>query len=188
MEKVVFGALLGATIGFGAGYMGSRAGGACPIMCNPYVASIFGAVIGVLLAGGVGAKAPAYTPSEHLVKVKTGEEFQQSVLDAKGPVLVDFSSAGCRYCRKLEPVVHSVADRYAGRVTVVYVSVADVPELGRQYGISAYPTLILFNNGRQWADPVVGYQDEAALAAFLDRHVPAAEVPGPEGPAGAEGS
>ena len=167
MEKLIFGGLLGATLGFAVGMMGARAGGACPIMCNPYIACIFGGVIGAAVAGGLGTRPAAFTPSPHLVQVRSQEEFEREVLKAEGPVLVDFTTTGCSWCRKLEPVVHALADRYEGRVRVVIANVADVPKAAAAYGLEGFPTLILFRNGAP-GEPIVGYRDEQALSRFLD--------------------
>jgi thioredoxin 1 len=167
MERLVLVVLLGATIGFGIGYMGSRAGGACPIMCNPYIAAAFGAVVGALLAGGMGSRVPEYTPSPHLREIKSEEAFRQEVLEAEGLVLVDFSSPGCPWCVKLEPVIHSIADRYAGRVRVAYVNVRDVPGAQRTFDLGGYPTLMLFRDGQQVAKEM-GYRPESDVAALVE--------------------
>ena len=95
-ERLIFGVLLGATIGFGVGMLGARAGGACPIMCNPYIACVFGALMGALLANA--ARPPAqFTPSPYLLTIESRAAFERDVLQSDKPVLVEFYAPGCRF-------------------------------------------------------------------------------------------
>ncbi len=181
MEKIIFGGLLGATVGFVIGWAGARSGGSCPFLCNPYIAAMLLGVVGAAVASGLGprARATAYTPSKHLISVESKDEFDLMVLQAEGPVLVDFTRPDCSWCDKLEPVVHALADRYAGLVGIAKVGVQDVPEVREQYGLKAYPTLILFEDGRE-VDRLRGYEDEPTLTEWLDHHAPQpAEPSGP---------
>ena len=175
--RIVFGVLLGATAGFAVGYFGQKAGGACPLMCNPYGGAIFGAVVGGLIAGTLGAGAPSYTPSPHLVLVESPSGFEEKVLHSERPALVEFYSPLCPPCKRMEPTMHSLADRFAGRLVVAKVNAADLNELAERYRIQAVPTIIVFKDGEQLVREV-GYQSEEKLAALLEAHVPA--VPEPE--------
>lgn len=51
--KIVLGVLIGGGVGFLLGYFGRCASGTCPLMSNPYIGTIFGAVIGAIIAGGL---------------------------------------------------------------------------------------------------------------------------------------
>lgn len=177
MEKIVLGVLVGAAAGFAVGYMAMRAGGSCPIMCNPYMACAFGAVMGGAIAAGVGGAAPSYTPSPHLIRVENEEAFDKAVLQDEGPVLVDFSSTRCYWCGRLEPVVHALADRYAGRMRVVEFNVDRAPSVIQRHGIEGFPMLILFKGGKE-VERVLGYRDERAMAALLDPFAPETQAPG----------
>jgi len=171
-SRIVFGILLGATIGFAAGYLSFRAGGACPILCNPYRGAIFGAVVGALLAASLRDKIPSYTPSPHLLSIETAEAFEQEVLQADRPVLVEFYTPACRHCRRLEPVVHSLADRFAGRATIAKLDGGALRDISRRYRIRAVPALLLFVGGQE-VDRTVGYQREEKLAALIEQYAPA---------------
>ena len=94
------------------------------------------------------------------------ERFDQDVLGAAGPVLVEFFATWCGGCRRFAPVLEKLAEELEGRVPVVKVNADENPELVRRYGVSSTPTLVLFTGGR----PVgvqVGAQDADAVLALL---------------------
>ena len=76
----------------------------------------------------------------------TKENFEQEVLQAKEPVLVDFWASWCGPCQMVGPVVEEVA----GEVTdakICKVNVDEQPELARQFRVMSIPTLMVFKNG-----------------------------------------
>jgi thioredoxin 1 len=82
--------------------------------------------------------------------VSVGElEFESEVLAAKGLVLVDFTAKWCAPCRALEPIVEHIASH--GRVKVVRVDGDDAPLLSARYHVRAFPTLVVFDAGREVA-------------------------------------
>ncbi len=99
--------------------------------------------------------------------VLTTQNFQQEVLDATEPVLVDFWGAWCRPCHALAPVLERVADALPN-VKIGKVNVDEQPSLSGEYKIQALPTLLFFKNG-QVVDRLVGLQNEATLVSNLER-------------------
>jgi len=98
--------------------------------------------------------------------------FQNEVLDAEKPVLVDFWAPWCGPCRMLAPIVEKVAEKNAG-VKFVKLNTDENPTLAGQYHVSGIPCLILFKGG-QVVDRIVGYVPEATIASMLAKHAAAA--------------
>lgn len=96
----------------------------------------------------------------------TAENFDQAVLQAKEPVLVDFWATWCGPCRMLAPVVAELAEEKAGELTVGKVNVDEAPELAARFGIVSIPTLILFRNGES-VKKTIGYCTKEELNEFI---------------------
>ena len=179
--RIVFGLLLGATAGFAVGYFAQKAGGTCVLTCNPYGGAIFGAAVGALIASALSQRTPSYTPSPHLVSIESTEAFDETVVHGDRPALVEFYATRCPHCRRMEPIIHSLADRFAGRLVVAKVNADDLQELARRYRIQGVPTMIVFKDGHE-VTRTTGYQPEADLTALLEPHLPAAPEPVDEHP------
>ena len=74
--------------------------------------------------------------------------FENEVINADKPVLLDFWASWCGPCKMLSPVLSEIADEYADVIRVAKVNVDDEPELAMKFKVSSIPMLVLFKNGR----------------------------------------
>ncbi len=97
----------------------------------------------------------------------TDSNFNDEVLKAETPVLVDFWAEWCGPCRMVGPVVEELAGDYNGKVKVGKVDVDSNPQISMQYGIRSIPSLLIFKNG-EVVDQIVGAVPKAHLQKHLD--------------------
>ena len=96
----------------------------------------------------------------------TDAEFEEKVLKAEGPVLVDFWAEWCGPCKAIAPALEEIAGEMSDSLSVAKVDVDSNPSTPARYGIRGIPTLILFKDG-EVADTKVGVLPKARLAAWL---------------------
>jgi thioredoxin 1 len=104
--------------------------------------------------------------SEHIVHV-TDASFEQDVLKAGQPVLVDFWAEWCGPCKMIAPMLDEVAGDYKDRLLIAKINIDENPKTPQRFNVRGIPTLILFKNG-QVEGQKVGALRKPDLAAFLD--------------------
>ena len=92
----------------------------------------------------------------------TDADFEEKVLNAPRPVLVDFWAAWCGPCKMVAPEMEKIAQKYAGQVDVVKVDVDANPGLSRAFNIMSIPTIAFFQPGKQPMG-VVGFRPAEQL-------------------------
>jgi len=78
----------------------------------------------------------------------TDSSFKADVLDAPGPVLVDFWAEWCGPCKMIAPALEDLAKDKAGNLTVAKINIDENPKTPGQYGVRGIPTLMLFKDGK----------------------------------------
>lgn len=104
--------------------------------------------------------------SDNIVHV-TDASFEDEVLNANGPVLVDFWAEWCGPCKMIAPVLEEIAGDYADKLKVCKMDVDANPDTAPKYNVKGIPTMILFKNGNADARKV-GAVSKSQLSAFID--------------------
>jgi len=104
------------------------------------------------------------------IQTFTEANFQQAVLQASQPVLVDFTAEWCGPCHMLEPVVAALNAEWDGAVKVGHLDADDNTALVMQYGVLGLPTLILFKDGRP-VERLTGFARRERILSKLTPHL-----------------
>jgi thioredoxin 1 len=97
----------------------------------------------------------------------TDSSFKTDVLDADGPVLVDFWAEWCGPCRMIGPALEELSDELGAKVTITKLNIDENPDAPAQYGVRGIPTMILFNAGAPAATKV-GAAPKSQLKGWLE--------------------
>ena len=100
----------------------------------------------------------------------TDSSFDQEVLNADGPVLVDYWAEWCGPCKMIAPIIDEIADEYGDRLKVTKLDIDSNMSTPQQYSIRGIPTLMIFRDGKVQATKV-GAMTKGQLKAFVEEVV-----------------
>ncbi len=107
--------------------------------------------------------------SEHVHYI-SDDSFEQEVLQAGVPVLVDYWADWCGPCKMISPILDEIAKEYAGKLKVCKLNIDENQATPPKFGIRGIPTLMLFKNGNVEATKV-GALSKSQLTAFVDSNI-----------------
>ena len=93
-------------------------------------------------------------------------DWQEKVLDAGKPVLVDFFATWCGPCKMMAPVIEDVAAEMAGKADFYMLDIDDNPDIAQRYGVMSIPLFIVFKNGEPVAKALGSQPKEQILSLF----------------------
>jgi thioredoxin 1 len=94
-------------------------------------------------------------------------DFEQTVLQSKTPVLVDFWAPWCRPCQMLTPVLNELAQEYTDKLIIAKVDIDQYPAIASKYGIMTIPNMFIFKDGKPVSN-IVGFKPKPQLKQSLD--------------------
>ena len=100
------------------------------------------------------------------IELASQQDFEDTI--KKGVTLVDFNAPWCAPCRSQDPIISELRKSYSGRAVVAKVNIDKNQSVAFELGIQSIPTIIIFNDGQEFAR-FVGLQPAKALSGALDR-------------------
>jgi thioredoxin 1 len=100
----------------------------------------------------------------------TDSNFDELVLKAGTPVLVDYWAEWCGPCKMIAPVLDEISEEYSGKIIVAKLNIDDNPSMPAHYGVRGIPTLMLFKDGDVEATKV-GALTKSQLTQFIDGNI-----------------
>ena len=98
------------------------------------------------------------------------EIFDNEVLQADTPVVVDFWAPWCGPCRKLGPILDDIASEFNGKVKFVKLNTEDNIKSAKDYAISGLPSILVFKDGKA-VERLVGLMPKSTIISNIEKHL-----------------
>ena len=103
-----------------------------------------------------------------IINITSETEFNDKIVKADTPVLIDFWAPWCGPCKMVAPELEAVSDEYEGKAVILKVNVDEQQGLATKYNVMGIPTLLLFKDGKE-AERIVGYRPRKDLMEAIDK-------------------
>ena len=103
-----------------------------------------------------------------IVNITSETEFNDKIVKADTPVLIDFWAPWCGPCKMVAPELEAVSAEYEGKAVILKVNVDEQQGLATKYNVMGIPTLLLFKDGKE-AERIVGYRPRKDLMEAIDK-------------------
>ena len=100
----------------------------------------------------------------------TDTEFQNDVLQADKPVLVDFWAEWCGPCKAIGPALEEISDTLGDKLNIVKLNIDENPQTPMQYGVRGIPTLLIFKSGEVVAEKI-GAMPKSQLESWIAENI-----------------
>ncbi|HEY7841948.1 MAG TPA: thioredoxin TrxA [Gammaproteobacteria bacterium] len=104
--------------------------------------------------------------SDRIIHI-TDASFENEVLNAERPVMVDYWAEWCGPCKMIAPILDEIADEYDGKLTIAKLNIDENQATPQKYAVRGIPTLMIFKDG-EIAGTKVGALSKSQLSAFID--------------------